>query len=321
MAVYTHLSRSELNALVSAYDIGAPVAFAGIAEGVENTNYLVQTERGKFILTLFEKRVHEADLPFFLELMAHLSAKGVAAPTPIRDRSGAFLSRVHGKPAVITSFLPGKSRRSPRPIDCRKFGETLALLHQAVADFPLQRENALALGGWRALFENCRREADRCAGGLSALIEDELAFLGANWPASLPRGVIHADLFPDNVFFEGSDVSGVIDFYFACTDYFAYDLAVAMNAWSYIEGEWRNENAEALIDGYSANRRLSAAENEALAVLLRGAALRFLLTRLYDWLNQVEGAVVTVKDPLEYRNILLRHRNNHGPGGAGVVNG
>lgn len=308
MAVYTHVPEDALRAHIAEYEIGGLVDFAGIAEGVENTNYVVRTETGKFILTLFERRTREADLPFFIALMDHLSAKGVAAPRPIPDREGRLLKSVCGRPAVLTSFLPGKMRASPNADDCREFGVVLAGLHRAVADFKMARENSLGLAGWRRLAALCRDDAERCAPGLGALIEDELAFLSAHWPKDLPCGVVHADLFTDNVFFDGAEVSGVIDFYFACTDYFAYDLAICLNAWSNIGGYWLEDNDEALLEGYASVRPLSASELTALPVLRRGAALRFLLTRLYDWINQVEGALVNVKDPLEYRDILLRCR-------------
>lgn len=308
MAVYTHVSQDQLRALLSGFDIGALVDFCGIGEGVENTNYLVRTDTGKFILTLFEKRVCEEDLPFFVALMKHVSAKGVAAPRPIADRAGALLQRVCDRPALITSFLPGKARLQPDAGDCRAFGAALAGLHHAVADFPLTRENALGPAGWRRLTAQCTSRADECAPGLAKLIEEELSALGVCWPTGLRSGVVHADLFPDNVFFDGPEVSGFIDFYFSCSDAFAYDLAIAVNAWSNVNGNWRDDNAAALLDGYIRARPLSGAERRALPILLRGAALRFLLTRLYDWLNQVEGAVVTVKDPLEYRDILMRHR-------------
>jgi homoserine kinase type II len=308
VAVYTHVSEGALRALLAEFEIGGLVDFAGIAEGVENTNYVVRTDSGKFILTLFERRVREADLPFFIALMEHLSAKGVAAPRPIRDREGKLLKSVCGRPAVLTSFLPGKMRAAPTVDECRAFGAVLAGLHRAVADFKMARDNALGLAGWKRLASLCGDDAERCAPGLGALIEDELAFLSAHWPRDLPCGVVHADLFIDNVFFDGADVSGVIDFYFACTDYFAFDLAICVNAWSSVGGAWRNDNGEALLEGYARVRPLSGSERAALPVLRRGAALRFLLTRLYDWINQVEGALVTVKDPLEYRDILLRCR-------------
>lgn len=309
MAVYTHVSEAELGAFLRDYDLGALVDFAGIREGVENTNYLLRTETGKFILTLFEKRVLEEDLPFFAALMEHLSAKGIAAPTPIQDRAGVSLRRLCERPALITSFLPGAKREPPSPNDCRSFGAALAQLHNAVGDFPMSRSNPLGLAGWRRLAQSCAGQADRCAPGLDNLIKEELAFLSANWPVRLPTGVVHADLFTDNVFFDGGSVSGFIDFYFACTDYFGYDLAISLNAWSFVNGAWRVENAGALLKAYASARILSEAERSALPILLRGAALRFLLTRLYDWLNQVEDALVTVKDPLEYRDILLRHRH------------
>lgn len=308
MAVYTHVSEDALRALLDEYEIGGLVDFAGIAEGVENTNYAVRTDAGKFILTLFERRTREADLPFFIALMDHLSAKGVAAPRPIPDREGKLLKMVCARPAVLTSFLRGKMRAAPTAGDCRAFGVVLAGLHRAVADFKMARENALGLSGWKRLATACGDDAERCAPGLRALIEDELAFLSAHWPKDLPCGVVHADLFTDNVFFDGDEVSGVIDFYFACTDYFAYDLAICLNAWASVAGDWREDNRKALLEGYAGVRPLSESELIALPVLRRGAALRFLLTRLYDWINQVEGALVKVKDPLEYRDILLRCR-------------
>lgn len=304
MAVYTHVDRETLEALLERYAIGALISHEGVREGVENTNYFLTTAQGRFFLTLFEKRVEEVDLPYFLGLMSHVAAKGVAAPAPVADRSGGVLQRVAGRPAVIITFLDGKARMSPSPADCRAAGATLARLHLAAADFAGARANALGPDGWRTLAARCGADADRCAKGLAAFIAGERAHIDADWPKELPRGQIHADLFPDNVFFSGEDVSGVIDFYFACTDYLAYDLAVTLNSWCFPQHRWDRASATAMIEGYEAIRPLAQAEKAALPLLMRGAALRFLLTRLYDWLNQDPNALVTVKDPLEYRDLL-----------------
>ncbi|MEQ8935153.1 MAG: homoserine kinase [Amphiplicatus sp.] len=305
MAVYTHVDRPTLEALLERYDIGALVSFDGVREGVENTNYSLVTEQGRFFLTLFEKRVAEVDLPYFLDLMGHAARKGVPAPAPLPDRSGVTLQRVLGRPAVIISFLDGKARMAPTAAECSAAGRMLAQFHLATADFPATRVNALGPEGWRTLTAKCAQEADRCAAGLRGMIEASLTELGSAWPSNIPSGQIHADLFPDNVFFKGGEVSGFIDFYFACTDYLAYDLAITLNSWCFLERIWRPESAAAMIDGYQSVRPLSPEEHAALPVLMRGTALRFLLTRLYDWLNQDPAALVTVKDPLEYRDLSL----------------
>lgn len=304
MAVYTHVSEAELRAALQDYDVGALRAFRGIAEGVENTNYSIKTDRGRFILTLFEKRVRGGDLPFFLALMDHLAKKGLPSPSPVAAKDGQALRRLKGRPAVLISFLRGAPRMTPSPADCRALGAVLARLHLATVDFSLSRRNDLDLAGWIDLAKKCGARADECAPGLSGFIREEIDFVRTRWPAGLPGGVIHADLFPDNIFFEGGAVTGIIDFYFSCTDYYAYDLAVCLISWAYASRSWRAANASEMLAGYEAVRALSREEGAALPVLARGAALRFLLTRLYDKLNQVEGAIVRVKDPLEYRDLL-----------------
>lgn len=308
MAVYTHVSRDDLEAWLEAYDLGALRDFSGVEQGVENTNYIVETARGRLILTLFEKRTAAVDLPFFAAAMAHVAARGVPAPSPVADRTGRIFSRLSGRPAALFTFLQGRQRLAPSVADCRAMGALNARLHLAAAGFAPLRDNALSLPGWRALADKCRARADEAAPGLAALIDDELAFLGAHWPAGAPTGLIHADLFPDNVFFDAGEVSGVIDFYFACTDFFVYDLALTLNAWAAAGAPFDRERARALLAGYAEIRSLSAAEKAALPVCLRGASLRILLTRLHDFLHRVDGAVVKVKDPLEYRDLLLFHR-------------
>ncbi len=319
MAVYTDVPDDELRAFVAEYAIGAVASCKGIAEGVENSNFLLRTERGTFILTLYERRVAPADLPFFLALMEHLAAHGIACPTPLHGRDGAALRRLCGRPAAIVTFLDGMWPRRIQPIHCTGLGGALAALHRAGANFAGQRANNLSVAGWRALYEACRARADEVRPGLGVELESELRDLEASWPQALPRGIIHADLFPDNVFFQGETVSGLIDFYFACTDFLAYDIAICLNAWCFeADGSFNVTKARLLLAHYRAVRPLEAAEFAALPLLARGSALRFLLTRLYDLLNLPAGALVRPKDPLEYLQKLRFHRGLTGPGAYGL---
>lgn len=309
MAVYTEISGEQLAEFVARYDIGTVLSFKGIAEGVENSNFLLVTERGPYILTLYEKRVDPKDLPFFLGLMNHLAAKGERCPTAVADRNGDTLGTLAGKPAAIITFLQGIWVRRPRREHCAAVGRAMARLHLAAADFTMRRDNALSLTGWIMLADTLIPEADRVAKGLGDEIAGEVAFLREHWPTALPSGVIHADLFPDNVFFLGEELSGLIDFYFACNDMLAYDIAICLNAWCFELDQALNvTKAKALLDGYRQVRPLEATEIDMLPVLCRGAALRFLLTRLNDWLSVPEGALVTPKDPLEYLAKLRFHR-------------
>ncbi len=319
MAVYTEVTDEDVAAFVADYDLGGVLSLKGIAEGVENSNYLLVTDYGPFILTLYEKRVDEADLPFFLNLMEHLSARGIDCPLPIRDRHGVALRRLSGRPAVIVTYLEGMWPRRARPSHCAQLGAALARLHLAGADFPMTRPNALSVGGWRPLLERCTARAHEVRPGLAEALEAELARLEAEWPGGLAQGVIHADLFPDNVFFKGETLSGLIDFYFACTDALAYDLAVCLNAWCFEpDGAFNVTKARLMLSNYRRIRPVGEAEIAVLPVLARGAALRFLLTRLYDWLHQPAGALVRPKDPLEYWHKLRFHQGVAGPGAYGL---
>ncbi len=309
MAVYTDVSDGALAGFLSRYDVGALLSCKGIAEGVENSNFFLHTERGNFILTLYEKRVAAADLPFFIGLMDHLAARGLNCPRPVRSRDGSALGILAGRPAAMVSFLDGIWIRDPGATHCEALGRALAELHLAGADFPMQRANALSVESWPALFAAAGPGADAVAAGLSALVAAELAHLALAWPRDLPGGVIHADLFPDNVFFLGDRLSGLIDFYFACTDAFAYDLAICLNAWCFApDGRLDLARSTALFEGYDAVRRLMPQEVAALPILARGSALRFLLTRLVDWLNVPPGALVRPKDPREYLRKLRFHQ-------------
>lgn len=312
MAVYTPLSDAEVDGLLEGYALGRRVRHEGILPGVENSNFHLFTETGRYVLTVFERRVREGDLPYFLGLVDHAARRGVVAPAPIARRDGGLVGRVAGKPCVISTFLHGEPRMAPTDDECRTAGGALAGLHRAVADFAPVRANDLSLDGWKRLAAACGPDADRCAHGLAALVADELVFLDAGWPRGLPSGPGHLDFFPDNVFFDGAAVTGVIDFYFAANDAFAYDLAVGALAFASNRGRLDRARADAFVDGYARGRALSREETAALPVLMRGAATRFLLTRLYDWLNRVDGATVRVKDPLEYRDLLLALRNGSG---------
>ena len=314
MAVYTDVSDEELRAFVALYDIGQVLSCKGIAEGVENSNFLLTTERGNFILTLYEKRVDRRDLPFFIALMEHLARYGVACPTPVRGRDGTALRELCGRPAAIVTFLAGMWPRRILPLHCSALGRALAALHRAGASFGRTRPNDLSVAGWRRCFESCRSRAGEVQLGLAEELDAELICLERAWPQDLPAGVIHADLFPDNVFFRDGELSGLIDFYFACTDFLAYDLAICLNAWCFeADGSLNVTKARLLLDGYGRERPLAPAEFEALPLLARGSALRFLLTRLFDWLNQPPGALVRPKDPLEYLRRLRFHRGITNP--------
>jgi homoserine kinase type II len=309
MAVYTDVGEEELGAFLAAYELGALLSFKGIAEGVENTNYLLHTDAGHFILTLYEKRVARAELPFFLGLMEHLAARGINCPQPVKTRKGTVLGELAGRPAAIVTFLDGVWVRRPQVGHCGAVGRALAQLHLAGRDFKLHRKNALSLAGWKVLADGAGDRADKVATGLARLIDAEINHLSSHWPGELPRGVIHADLFPDNVFFLGEELSGLIDFYFACDDILAYDLAICLNAWCFEpDGSYNVTKGKALLSGYTAQRALSADELLTLPLLARGAALRFLLTRLVDWLDVPPGALVRPKDPLEYLKKLRFHQ-------------
>jgi len=310
LAVYTDITEDDLRDFLTQYDVGELTSYKGIAEGVENSNFLLHTTREPLILTLYEKRVERADLPFFLGLMQHLADRGLSCPLPLPRRDGALLGELSGRPAALISFLQGMWLRKPEAKHCREVGRALAQMHLAGEGFQLTRPNALSLEGWKTLWEKSADRADEVEAGLEEEIGSELAYLDSCWPRDLPFGVIHADLFQDNVFFLGDQLSGLIDFYFACNDMLAYDVAICLNAWCFEkDGSYNLTKGMALLEGYDAVRPLSRQERDALPVLCRGSALRFFLTRLYDWLTTPEGALVVKKDPLEYLRKLRFHRS------------
>ncbi|CAK0756486.1 Homoserine kinase [uncultured Gammaproteobacteria bacterium] len=319
MAVYTEISDQELDDFVAQYDLGGVVSCKGIAEGVENSNFMLVTERGPYILTLYERRTRPEDLPFFLALMEHLAAKGLACPLPVHGRDGTALREVCGRPAAIVTFLNGQWPRRITAEHCAELGLALARMHLAGADFAMERPNDFSVSGWRTLIDKCRARASEVAPGLVEVIETEWRELAGCWPRDLPRGVIHADLFPDNVFFRDAKLSGLIDFYFACTDFLAYDLAICLNAWCFENnGDFNVTKARLLLGQYQRIRPLSPAELQALPLLARGSALRFLLTRLHDWLFHPPNALVTPKNPLEYLKKLRFHQSTRGLGDYGL---
>ena len=310
MAVYTDVSAEDLGRFLAGYDLGELLSYKGIAEGVENSNFLVHTGTGHYILTLYEKRVAAGDVPFFLALMEHLALRGTTCPQPVKARNGNPLGTLCGRPAAIVTFLDGMWMRRPDAGHCAAVGEALARMHLAGADFAGRRRNALSVTNWRPLFEQAEERADDVQQGMRATIETELDHLEKSWPRDLPQGVIHADLFPDNVFFLGDRLSGLIDFYFACTDTLAFDVAICLNAWCFeADHAFNVTKGRALLSAYREARPLSDAEIAALPMLARGAALRFLLTRLVDWLDVPPGALVKPKDPLEYDRKLNFHRH------------
>ena len=319
MAVYTDITETELRDFLEPYDIGELLSYKGIAEGVENSNFLLHTSAGSYILTLYEKRVDRNDLPFFLGLMEHLAQNGLTCPLPVHRRDGIVLGALAGRPAAVITFLEGMWPRRPTPVHCREVGKAAATLHVCGKGFQRNRSNALSVGAWRSLWNQSASRADEVETGLAAEIGADLDHLEKNWPQGLPSGVIHADMFPDNVFFLSEKLSGVIDFYFACNDLFAYDIAICLNAWCFErDGSFNVTKGMALLDGYQSVRPLSGPEADALPLLAHGAALRFFLTRLYDWLTVPDGAMVVKKDPREYLRYLRFHRNIDSAGEYGL---
>jgi homoserine kinase type II len=309
MAVYTDVSFEDLEKLLTEYDIGSPRSFKGIAEGVENSNFHLQTDRGGYVLTLYEKRVSADDLPFFLGLMEHLATHGIDCPQPVRNRAGKNSIVLNGRPAALLTFLDGVSLRKPDVMHCAQAGEALAKLHAAGAGFKPVRGNSLSVAGWKKLAADTRADADSVQAGLASLIDTTLDEMNA-WPTTLPSGIIHADLFPDNVLFTDGKISGLIDFYFACNDAFAYDIAIMLNAWCFEpDGAYNITKGKSLLSAYRQHRELTVQEIQALPILACGAALRFLLTRLYDWLNPDPAALVRPKDPRDYVKRLRFHRS------------
>ena len=314
MAIYTKLEEKDINNILSNYSIGKLKSFKGIQEGIENTNYYLLVEEKKYILTIYEKRVNPEDLPFFSKLMTGLNNKNYKCPVPIINNKNVTISDYNGKKLMIVSFLEGKAKQILTPNDCKQVGVEVARMHEITKDFKIKRKNNLSVKSWRSLFNSIKNECTKINKDLPKLIDANLIDVENNWPKNLPSGIIHADLFNDNIFFQGEKFSGIIDFYFSCNDFYSFEIAICFNALCF-DGQKNNlsfnvTKAKNFIDGYSSIRKLSNEEKESIKVLSQGAALRFLLTRVFDALNTVEGAIVKVKDPLEYLKRLEFHKNS-----------
>ncbi len=311
MAVYTKLSKSELVGFFSKYNLGKLLNYKGIKEGIENTNYFIQTEKGKFILTLYEKRIEEKDLPFFISLMRNLFDKKFPSPEPIINKNGNYISQILKKNAAVVSFLEGNAKKNLSPNNCYQVGVSAAKLHLITKNLTGKRENKLSVNSWREIYNKIKKDCSKIDKNLPEIIEKNLNEIEKNWPKNIPMGIIHADLFPDNIFFKNDKLSGIIDYYFSCFDFYAFEIAICLNALCF-EGTKENlsfnvTKAKKFIDGYSSIRKLAIEEKNSLKILCQGAAMRFLLTRVFDYINLTEGAIVTVKDPLEYLKRLEFH--------------
>ena len=311
MAVYTKLTEKKLKEFFLKYNLGKLINYKGIKEGIENTNYYIQTEKGKFILTLYEKRVEEKDLPFFISLMRNLYDKNFPSPEPIINKNGNYISEISGKKAAVISFIDGSAKKILNPDDCFEVGVNTAKLHVITKDLKGKRENKLSINSWRKIYNKVKKDCSVIHPNLTNTIEKNLNYIEKNWPKNIPSGIIHADLFPDNIFFKNNKVSGIIDYYFSCFDFYAFEIAICLNALCF---EGKNQNlsfnvtkAKKFVDGYSSIRQLNEVEKNALKILCQGAAIRFLLTRVFDYLNLTEGAIVKIKDPVEYLKRLEFH--------------
>ena len=313
MAVYTKLSENILNEFFSKYNLGKLLKFEEIKEGIENTNYAISAEKGKYILTIYEKRVEEKDLPFFISLMKNLYNKNFPSPEPIINKNGSYITDVLKKKAAVVSFLNGTSKNILTPNDCYQVGVYTAKLHAITKNLTGKRENKLSVNSWRKIYNKVKKDCSKIHSNLPKIIEKNLNIIEENWPKNIPSGIIHADLFPDNIFFKKNKLSGIIDFYFSCYDYYAFEIAICLNALCF-EGKSENlsfnvTKAKKFIDGYSTIRKLTELEKNSLKILCQGAAIRFLLTRVFDFLNLSEGAIVKIKDPIEYLKRLEFHDN------------
>ena len=313
MAVYTKLSENQLKEFFSKYSVGKLLNYKEIKEGIENTNYFIQTEKGRFILTLYEKRVDEKDLPFFISLMRNLFDKKFPSPEPVINKNGNYISEIKGKKAAVISFLEGSAKKILDPNLCYEVGLYAGKLHLITKNLPGKRENKLSINSWKKIYNKVRNDCTRIHPNLTKVIEKNLELIENKWPKKLPSGIIHADLFPDNIFFDNGKLTGIIDYYFSCNDFYAFEIAICLNALCF---EGKNENlsfnvtkAKKFIDGYSSIRKLNDEEKDSLKILCQGAAIRFLLTRVFDYLNLTEGAIVKIKDPLEYLKRLEFHES------------
>ena len=313
MAIYTKLSENNLKEFFLKYNLGKLLNYKGLQEGIENTNYFIQTDKGKFILTVYEKRIEEKDLPFFMGLMRNLFDANFPSPEPIINKNGNYITEISGKKAAVVSFLEGSAKKNLSPDNCHEVGIQTAKLHVITKNLTGKRENSLSVNSWKKIYKNVQKDCSRIHSNLARIIERNLDEIESNWPKNIPTGIIHADLFPDNIFFKGNNLTGIIDFYFSCYDFYAFEITICLNALCF-EGQKENlsfnvTKAKKFIDGYSTIRKLSEEEKKSLKILCQGAAIRFLLTRVFDYLNLKEGALVKIKDPIEYLKRLEFHNS------------
>ena len=313
MAIYTKLSENNLKDFFQKYNLGKLLSYAGITEGIENTNYSIKTDKGKFILTVYEKRIEEKDLPFFMGLMRNLFDANFPSPEPIINRNGNYITDIVGKKAAVVTFLGGAAKKELSPDNCKEVGINAAKLHLITNNLVIKRKNKLSVNSWRKIYKNVEKDCAKIHPNLTKTIEENLNEIENSWPKNIPSGIIHADLFADNIFFKNNQLTGIIDFYFSCYDFYAFEIAICLNAFCF---EGRKENlsfnvtkAKKFIDGYSSIRKLSEEEKKSLKILCQGAAIRFLLTRVFDYLNLTEGAIVKIKDPIEYLKRLEFHNS------------
>ncbi len=308
MAVHTKLLKKDISDILGYYKIGNLLNFSGIKDGIENTNYKVKTTKDYYILTIFEERVNKKNLPFFLSLMLSCNKKKICCPKPILDTKGKLTNNFNQKKIAIFSFLNGKSKKNWTELNCFELGKRLGQFHSINRSFKEKISNEFSLVFWKKIFKKMdRSKLDSVIPGIHNLLKKELDIISLNWPKDLPKGIIHADLFPDNVFFKGKKISGILDFYFSCHDFLIYDLAITINAWCFIKGKFNRFFFNQIIKGYQSKRILTEKEKNQFNIILRGASLRFLLTRLYDSVNKKKNSLVTLKDPKEYYSILTFH--------------
>ncbi len=309
MAVHTKLSQANIKNILKNYNLGRLSNFNGITEGIENTNYLLETEENKFIITIFEKRVDPSLIPFYFEVMTKSKSQGIECPIPIEDKNGEYINIIKNKKMAVFIFLEGQSKKKWSELDCFKVGEKLAKFHFANANNKLNAKNNFAINYWRDIFKKCKNQLNELIPNSLNIITREINFISANWPNNLPKGIIHADLFPDNVFFKNRNISGFLDFYFSCNDFLSYDLAITINAWCFKNRKFNKKLFISLISGYESIRKLELSEKKNINILLRGAALRFFFTRICDSINNTKNKILIKKDPLEFLEILNFHIN------------
>ena len=313
MAVYTKINRRELKYIENNFNIGKIRSFSGIKKGIENTNYLIKTKNKKIILTIFEKRVQKKDLPFFMNLMFGLSKYKIRCPEPVKNKKGKYLFKIKNKSACLVSFLQGKDKNNLNYRECFIVGKNVAQLHLASKKLNLYRKNDLSVNSWGPLLKKIDKRINNLSRNLKNLMKNDLADIKKKWPKKIPKGIIHSDLFIDNIFFNKGKFYGFIDFYFSANDFLAYELATCINALCFNKKNkhfvLNKRKSSQFLKGYQSIRKLSLKEKSNLNTLCRGSALRYLLTRSYDYLNTPKNAIIKIKDPIEYLDKLNFHRN------------